>query len=46
MDFGHASTFAEIVDIPEIKEISEKFLNLIGYYGIGEVEFMQDSPLM
>lgn len=42
MDFGHASTFAELVDIPEIKIIAEKFLNLIGYYGIGEVEFMFD----
>jgi len=42
MDFGHASTFAELVDIPELQEISEKFLNLIGYYGIAEVEFMQD----
>ena len=42
MDFGHASTFAELVDIPEIQEISEKFLRLISYYGIVEVEFMQD----
>ena len=42
MDFGHASTFAEIVNIPEIEKIAEKFLRLIGYYGIGEVEFMQD----
>ena len=43
MDFGHASTFAELVNIPEIKAISEKFLNIIDYYGIGEVEFMQDA---
>ena len=42
MVFGHASTFAELVNIPEMKEISEKFLGLIGYYGIGEIEFMQD----
>lgn len=42
MDFGHASTFAELVDIPEIQEISKKFLNLINYYGIAEVEFMKD----
>jgi predicted ATP-grasp superfamily ATP-dependent carboligase len=41
MDFGHASTFAELVDIPEIQKISEKFLSLIGYYGIAEVEFMR-----
>ncbi len=42
MDFGHASTYAEIVDIPEMRAWAEKFLGLIGYYGIGEVEFMQD----
>jgi predicted ATP-grasp superfamily ATP-dependent carboligase len=42
MDFGHASTFAELVDIPEIQEIAEKFLGLINYYGFAEVEFMQD----
>jgi predicted ATP-grasp superfamily ATP-dependent carboligase len=42
MDFGHASTFVELVDIPELQEISERFLSLIGYYGIGEVEFMHD----
>ncbi len=42
MDFGHATTFAELVDIPEIREISERFLRLIGYYGIGEVEFMYE----
>lgn len=42
MDFGHASTFAELVDLPELHEISEKFLSLIDYYGIAEVEFMED----
>ena len=42
MDFGHASTYAELVDIAEMREHAEKFLNLIGYYGIGEVEFMYD----
>lgn len=42
MDFGHASTFAELVNIPEIKKTAEKFLKIIGYYGIGEVEFMKD----
>jgi predicted ATP-grasp superfamily ATP-dependent carboligase len=42
MDFGHASTFAELVEIPEIRKIAEKFLGLINYYGLAEVEFMQD----
>ncbi|MFX0194926.1 MAG: ATP-grasp domain-containing protein [Candidatus Hodarchaeota archaeon] len=42
MDFGHASTYAEVVDIPELRNISQKFLSLIDFYGIAEVEFMQD----
>jgi predicted ATP-grasp superfamily ATP-dependent carboligase len=42
MDFGHASTFAELVNIPELQKIAEKFLGLIDYYGFAEVEFMQD----
>jgi len=42
MDFGHASTFAETVNIPELRGIAEKFLGLIDYYGIAEVEFMKD----
>jgi D-aspartate ligase len=42
MDFGHASTYVELVDIPELKSLAEKFLGLIDYYGIAEVEFMQD----
>jgi predicted ATP-grasp superfamily ATP-dependent carboligase len=42
MDFGHATTFAETVNIPEMRELAEKFLSLIGYYGIAEVEFMKD----
>lgn len=42
MDFGHASTFVEIVDVPEMRTIGERFLSLIDYSGIGEVEFMRD----
>ena len=42
MDFGHASTFAELVEVPEMYEASEKFLKLINYYGLAEVEFMKD----
>ena len=43
MDFGHATTFAELVDIPELKNLAEKFLSLINYYGVCEVEFMYDE---
>lgn len=42
MDFGHATTYAEIVDYPEMQALAEKFLRAINYYGIGEVEFMLD----
>lgn len=42
MDFGHASTYVEIVEIPELKILAEKFLGLINYYGLAEVEFMMD----
>lgn len=43
MDFGHATTFAELVDIPELKEITTKLLSTINYYGICETEFMYDE---
>ncbi len=42
MDFGHATTYAELVDVPEIRAMAEKYLRLIDYYGIAEVEFMQN----
>lgn len=42
MDFGHATTFAELVNIENLKKIAENFLRLIDYYGIAEVEFMFD----
>ena len=42
MDFGHASTYAMLVDVPEMRMNAEKFLRLINYYGLAEVEFMQD----
>lgn len=42
MDFGFSSTYVELVSVPELAIISEKFLGLIDYYGIAEVEFMRD----
>jgi len=42
MDFGHASTFVETVNVPEIEEIGKKILKVMGYYGLSEVEFMLD----
>ena len=42
MDFGHASTFVETVNIPQLEQIGTKFLTAINYYGIAEVEYKQD----
>ena len=42
MDFGHASTYAESIKVPELEIMGTKFLKAIKYYGLAEVEFMQD----
>ena len=42
MDFGHASTFVETVDIPELQILSTNILSEMDYYGLCEVEFIQD----
>jgi D-aspartate ligase len=42
MDFGHASTYAETVDIPELEDSARTILGAMGYYGLSEVEFMRD----
>ena len=41
-EFGRAATYVESVDMPEIEELSERFLKAIDYYGLVEVEFKQD----
>ncbi|MAT59050.1 MAG: hypothetical protein CMF23_13855 [Ignavibacteriae bacterium] len=43
MDFGHATTFAEVVELPILEELAVKFLSIINYQGICEVEFMYDE---
>jgi D-aspartate ligase len=42
MDFGNSTTYAITCNIPEIKELAEKILNLTDYFGLAEVEFMYD----
>lgn len=42
MDFGHATTFAEVVNIPVLEEYGTRLLCAIDYYGLAEVEFMYD----
>ena len=41
-EFGRAATYVETVDLPELEELSERFLRAINFYGIVEVEFKQD----
>ena len=43
MDFGHATTYAISVNIPELFEMGSKILKEMGYFGIAEVEFMKDE---
>lgn len=43
MDFGHATTYAESIDIPELFEMGNMLLKKMGYFGIAEVEFMKDN---
>jgi D-aspartate ligase len=41
-DFGRAATYVETTELPEIGELSERFLRAIDYYGLVEIEFKQD----
>jgi D-aspartate ligase len=41
-EFGRAATYVETIDLPEIEELSERFLRAIDFYGLVEVEFKQD----
>lgn len=41
-EFGRASTFVETVDLPELEELSARFLNHIHYYGLVEMEYKLD----
>ncbi len=43
MDFGHATTYAQTVYLPQLVETSKKILTAMGYSGLSEVEFMLDS---
>ena len=41
-EFGRAATYVETAELPEIAELSERFLRAINYYGLVEIEFKQD----
>jgi D-aspartate ligase len=42
-EFGRAATYVESMEMPEIEELSERFLKAIDYYGLVEIEFKQDQ---
>jgi D-aspartate ligase len=39
VDFGHGSTFVEMVDQPSVEEPSRRLLDKLGYTGLVELEF-------
>lgn len=41
-EFGRAATYVETIELPEIEELSERFLRAIDYYGLVEIEYKQD----
>ena len=41
-EFGRASTYVEITDLPVLESLSERFLRAINYYVLVEVEFKLD----
>lgn len=43
LDFGNATTYAEVVDLPVIKEYAEQILGHTNYNGVCEVEFKLDD---
>lgn len=42
MDFGNSTTFAVTCNIPQIAEQSKQLLQMVNYFGLGEVEWMYD----
>jgi len=41
-EFGRASTYVETIDLPLLEELSRRFLDAVGYYGLAELEFKLD----
>ncbi len=42
-DFGRSSTFVEIAEVPELRELASQLLRAICYTGLAEIEFMWNS---
>jgi len=43
IEFGHTSTFVEVVDNDAVKLAGRKLLSLIGFEGLVEIEFKRDT---
>jgi len=43
MDFGHATTYAKTVNIPEMAEMAGTIIAAMDFHGLAEIEFMHDS---
>lgn len=43
MDFGNSTTYAISCFVPQIQEQTEALLRMVGYSGVGEVEWMWDA---
>lgn len=41
-EFGRAASYVETANLPEIEELSQRFLHAINFYGLAEIEFKQD----
>ena len=41
-EFGRAATYVETVDVPVIEELSQRFVEAIGYHGLVEIEYKRD----
>ncbi len=41
-EFGRAATYVETTSLPEVEELSERFLKAINYYGLVEIEYKLD----
>ncbi|HEY2472016.1 MAG TPA: hypothetical protein VGI45_29795 [Terracidiphilus sp.] len=41
-EFGRAATYVETIDVPEIANLSERFLTSINFHGVVEIEYKRD----
>jgi predicted ATP-grasp superfamily ATP-dependent carboligase len=42
-EFGRSSTFVRTCDLPEIRDLSERFLRSIDYYGLVDIDYKYDE---